>query len=256
MKIRFLLAAAVASILALTSCDKDDPATPSPNNPGTSKKLKKLTTTEAGVTTVYNLSYDASNRLLSYKNADNSEYVTFTYDNQGNLTGINQQEKEFKNVYAYVYSNNVPVSGTFKSWELVAGQPDELIEDDQLTYTVTNNKVSRIKLEMLQSGTEMDLNLTYTGNNLTKVEAEGPVTYKAEFAFGNKRSAFPKVSNFVLDQAGFSLQFAANNELLSASFDFPGTSLDRTINTQYTYDSNGYVLTSNDGETQSVFQYE
>jgi hypothetical protein len=60
----------------------------------------------------------------------------------------------------------------------------------------------------------------------------------------------------VLDQAGFSLQFASNNEMLSASYDFPGTGADLSINTQYTYDSNGYVLTSNDGSEQMVFEYE
>ena len=256
MKIKFLLATAVASIMALTSCKKDDPVTPAPGTPGVSKKLKKVTTTEAAVTTVFNLTYDGNNRLLSYKNNANTEFVLFSYDAQGNLTGIEEKEKEFHNFYNYTYQNNVPVSGVFKSWELVAGQPDELIEDDKLTYTVSNGKVSKIKLEMLQDGSELDLLLTYTGNNLTKVASDGLFAYTADFSFGTHRSAFPKVSNYVLDQAGFSLLFASNNEMLSASFDFPGTALDKTVNTQYTYDSNGYVLTSNDGETQRVFEYE
>lgn len=252
MKIRFLLAASVAALLAFSSCKKDDTVTPLP----ASKKLKKITKTEAGVSSIFNLTYDGNNRLLSYKKTDNSEYVLFSYDAQGNLTGIEEKEEDFKNIYTYQYQNNIPLTGLFKSWQVRAGQADELIEDDRLTYTVSNNKVTKMKLEMLQDASETMLNLTYTGNNLTKVVSEGQIPYTADFTFGTHHSAFPKVSNYVLDQAGFSLQFAANNEMLSASFDFPGTAFDRNINTQYTYDNQGYVLTSNDGTTQIVFEYQ
>jgi hypothetical protein len=109
---------------------------------------------------------------------------------------------------------------------------------------------------MLQSGDVANLQLTYSNGNLTKVVSNGQVGYTADFSFGTHRSAFPKVSKFVLDQAGFSLQFAGNNDMLSASYDFPGTNFDYSINTQYTYDSDGYVLTSNDGDEQMVFEYE
>lgn len=255
MKQQFLLATAVASMLIFSSCKKDKPSTPTPA-PGVTKQLKKVTKTEAGTVTVYNLTYDVANRLAAYRSADNSDYVLFTYDATGNLTGIEQKDHEFKNIYAYVYANNTPVTGTFKSWELTAGEPDDLIEDDKLTYTVTNNQVSKIKLEMLQDDTEMDLLMTYTNGNLTKVISDGTVVYTAIFTFGNKKAAFPKVTGWVLDQAGFSLQFASKNEILSAVYDFPGTAADRTITTTYTYDSNGYILTSNDGDTQLVFEYQ
>ncbi len=258
MKLKVLLSIAVASIIALTSCHKDDPA-PQTNTsnppPAASKKLKKVTMTEAGVATVYNLTYNG-NTLLSYNTDDNSEHVIFSYDAQGNLTGIEDLEKDFKNIYAYTYANNQPASGTFKSWQVVAGQTTNLIEDDRLTYTVTNNQVSNIFLEMLQTGDQTNLQLTYTSGNLTKVITDGQFPYTADFSFGTHRSAFPKVSKFVLDQAGFSLQFACNNDMLSASYDFPGTTYDRLVNTHYTYDSNGYVLISDDGTTQMVFEYQ
>ena len=256
MKLRFLFAALAASMLSLTSCDKDDDVTPGTNNPPQSKKLKKVTRTIGGVTTVFTLNYDAASRLTSYRNADNTEYVLFTYDPQGNLTGVEQQEEEFRNVYTYTYANNLPVTGRFKSWELIGGQPGQQIEDDRLTYTVTNNKVTGILLEMLQDNEELELSLTYTNNNLTRVVSTGQIPYTAEFTFGTRKSAFPKVTNFVLDQAGFSLQFASNNDILTASFDFPGTQFDKDLNNQYTYDSNGYVLTSNDGVEQLVFEYQ
>lgn len=262
MKLKFLLPALLASAIAMSSCEKDDVVTPSNGNPGTNnpvptaKRLKKLTRTEAGVSDVFTLTYDNNNRLTSYRNTANTEYALFSYDAQGNLTGVEQQEEEFKNVYAYAYNNNIPVSGTLKTWELANGQPVDLIEDDRLTYTVTNGKVTSIFLEMLQTGTETNLNMTYTGNNLTRVESDGQFPYVAQFTFGVKRSAFPKVSNYVLDQAGFSLQFASNNDMLSASFDFPGTDFDQSTSIQYTYDSEGYILTSDDGEEHVVFEYQ
>ena len=253
MKQQFLLAAGVAAVLAFSSCKKDEPV---PNNPGTTKQLKKVTKTEGSTVTVYNLSYDVANRLTGYKSADNSETILFTYDASGNLTGVEQKDHEFKNVYAYTYVNNIPVSGAFKSWQLTAGEPDDLIEDDLLTYTVTNNQVSKIKLKMLQADEEINLLMTYNDGNLTKVTSEGTGIYTANFTFGNKKAVYPKVTNYVLDQAGFSLQFAAKNELLSAAYDFPGTEADLTITTTYTYDSNGYVLTSNEGTEQLTFEYQ
>jgi len=255
MKQQFLLAAGIAAVLSFSSCKKDDAVTPAPN-PGTTKQLKKITKTEAGAVTVYNLTYDAAKRLTSYKSTDNAESVLFTYDAAGNLTGVEQKDEEFRNIYAYTYVNNIPASGTFKSWKLTAGEPDDLIEDDKLTYTVANNQVSKIKLEMLQDQSEVNLALSYTNGNLTKVSTEGTNLYTANFTFGNKKAVYPKVTNYVLDQAGFSLQFAAQNEMLSAAWDFPGTANDVTVTTTYTYDSNGYVLTSNDGGAQLVYEYQ
>jgi len=256
MKQKFLLATGVAAMLFFSSCKKDKPGTPdpTPNPPATTKQLKKITKTDAGVTTVYTLTYDAAKRLTSYKSADNSESILFTYDGAGNLTGIDQKDHEFKNKYVYTYANNVPVSGTFKSWQVAAGQPDQLIEDDKLTYTVTNNQVSKIKLEM--ADVELNLLMTYTNGNLTNISTEGAALYSANFTYGTKKPAYPKVTPWVLDQAGFSLQFASKNEMLSLAYDFPGTENDTNINVTYTYDDNGYVLTSNDGDEHTVYEYQ
>lgn len=254
MKQKFLLAAGVAAVLFFSSCKKDKPGTPDPTPPPAAKLLKKVTKTEAGVTTVYTLTYDAAKRLTSYKNTDNSESIVFTYDGAGNLTGIDQKDHEFKNKYVYTYANNVPVSGTFKSWQVEAGQPDQLIEDDKLTYTVTNNRVSKIKLEM--EDVTMNLLMTYTNGNLTNVTTEGAALYTANFTFGNKKAVYPKVTPWVLDQAGFSMQFASNNELLSVVYDFPGTENDTNLSVTHTYDSNGYVLTSDEGAEHTVYEYE
>ena len=255
MKQKLLFASAIVAILAFSSCKKDDPAPgPGGTNPGTEKRLKKITKTEAGTVTVFNLSYNAAGKLQSYRTADNSEFVLFTYDAAGNLTGIEEKEQDFKNLYTYTYVNNVPVSAVFKSWDITGGAPS-LIEDDVLAYTVANNRVSKIKLTM-QGGGEINFNLSYTNGELSKVASEGAFVYIADFTYGTKKPMYPKVSGWVLDQAGFSAQFAAGHEILKTVFDFPGTALDKTISVGYTYDAAGYVLTSNDGITQQVFEYE
>jgi YD repeat-containing protein len=254
MKKKLLFATAMVAVLAFSSCKKDDPTPGGGTNPPKEKRLKKITKTEAGVTTVFNLSYNAAGKLLSYKTADNSEFVNFTYDAAGNLTGIEQKEQEFKNLYLYTYANNLPVSAAFKSWDIKGATP-VLIEDDQLTYTVENNKVSKIKLTM-SGGGEANFNLSYANGELSKVTSVGAFAYSVDLTYGTKKSMYPKVSNWVLDQAGFQVQFASGHDILKVAFDFPGTALDYTIDNTNTYDANGYVLTSTDGFTQQVFEYE
>jgi YD repeat-containing protein len=248
--------AAVAIMFILISCKKDKSQQPGPGNGGKTKLLKKTTQTENGHTTVYNWSYDANKQLTAIKSADDAESTLFTYDGDGNLIKIEETDSEFKNIYSFTYNNAAPVSGTFKSWQKHGGEADELIEDDLLTYTVSNNQVSKIHLSMTLASEEADFNLNYSNGNLAKVESEGATGYTASFTFGNKKPIFPIISKYVLDQAGFSLQFAASHELLSAAYDFPGTRFDYTITTQYTYDGDGYVLNSTDGNSQLKFEYE
>ena len=251
MRQLFMMAVAFIA-LTFTSCKKEDSTT----NPGTaSKLLKKLTKTENGEVTVYNFTYDASKRLTSIKSPDESEVTLLSYDAAGNLVKIDETEAEFHNIYSYTYANGLPVSATFKSWQKQAGGPDQLIEDDVLTYSVTGDKVTGIEMEM-SDGSQMDFALTYTNGNLTKVNTVGSDFYSALITWGVKKSPYPPAAKFVLDQAGFSLLFFAKNEMISIAYDFPGTTMDKTITSQYTYDAAGYPITSNDGEAQLKFEYQ
>lgn len=248
----------MSTLLAIlfTACKKED-SVQTPATPATpAKQLKEITKTENGRTTVFNLEYDGSKRVVSVKSTDNSEYTNFTYDGNGNVTKTEEEEDGFKNIYTYTYANGLPSTGTFKSWQHHPGEPDELIEDDLLGYTVTNNQVSKIHLNMTQIAEEMDLVLSYTNGNLSKVVSDGAIPFTATFSYGNKKSPFPKVYKYVLDQAGFSLRFCGGNEMLSEVIDFPGTTFDENISVQYTYDAQGYVLTSNDGSVTMKFGYE
>ena len=253
---KFFFIAITASSLLFTSCKKDKATVPPPVPETPAKLLTRITKTENNVTTVFNFTYDAAKRLTSYKSTDNKVGIIFTYDGNGNIIKVEDNEDQFKNIYTYTYNNNIPVSGTFKSWQKTAGEPDNLIEDDMLTYTVSNNQVTKIHVNFTQSQDAADFNLVYGSNgNLTKVTGSN-TSYTASFGYGTKKPVFPVVSKYVLDQAGFSLQFAAKNELLSASFDFPGDQFDEAINNQYTYDAAGYVLTSTDGTAHINYEYQ
>jgi len=251
-KILFIMGAAA---LLFTSCKKDDD-----NNPGggggtpTQKLLKKMTKVEDNVTTVYNFTYSGG-KLVSVKTPDASEMTVFTYDAAGNVTKVEQEDTEFRNIYTYTYANGIPVSGSFKSW-MKDGANEDLIEDDVLTYTVTDNKVSQIQLQSVAAGMDFTFDLTYSNGNLSKVKTSNIDFYEADFTYGNKKAPYPAISKWVLDHAGFSLMFSSKNELLSAAYNFPGTELDKTLTNQYTYDAGGYVLTSNDGSAQVTYEYQ
>ena len=97
--------------------------------------------------------------------------------------------------------------------------------------------------------------ITYSSDgNVAKVTLEGDMQGTVVFTWGTKRPGFPTVSKWLLD-VGYTLQFFARNEMLTASYDFEGTLFDYTLTTQYTYDKDGFPLTSNDGETQLKFEY-
>lgn len=260
---KFFFLATTTAVLVLSSCKKDNVNGPNPNpvpNPTPSpseKVLKKMTKTENGAATVYTLTYNGSKKLVSIIADNNIEKTLFSYDAAGNLVQVEESDEEFRNIYKYAYANNVPKSGTFQSWMNRPGQTQELIEDDLLTYTVENNHVKNIHLIMkLSENAETDFEMHYSNGNLTKVTANAPFQYTAEFSYGSKKPVMPVVSKWVLDHAGFSLQYAAKNEVLSVKFDFPSNNFDRSITTQYTYDSNGYVLTSTDGTATIKFDYE
>jgi hypothetical protein len=191
MKNFFLLASALA-VFAFVSWKKDNAVKPDPAT--AAKQLTKLTKIENNTTTVFNFLYDGSKRLSSFKSTDNKVGVIFSYDANGKLIKVEDNEDDFKNIYTYTYSNGIPVSGTFKSWQKTAGEPDDLIEDDLLRYTVTNNRVTKIHLQFTQTSDAADFDLSYGNNgNLVKVTS-GQTSYTANFSFGNKKPVFPVVS--------------------------------------------------------------
>lgn len=256
------LLVALIGLSTLVACKKDKNETKDPSNPGSSKTLKSIVETKAGQTTTYNFTYDASKRLSSVRSADNSEVTTFTYATDGNVTKIENKDGNDRNLMEITYNNGAPVSASYKSFEKTEGQNETLTEQYTLQYTVENTLVTKIKMifpadpENDEEGYELEYLLSYTGGNLTKIETTGMWAYTATFTYGNKKPVFPAIFKYALDPAGFSLEFFSKNDLLTMTYDYPGTALDNTITNVYTYDANGYVLTANDGETQTTFQYQ
>jgi hypothetical protein len=252
MKKIFLLAGAL-SMLVFSSCKKDKDSDDD-NNGGKTKLLKKVTRTENGATTVFNLNYEG-NKLKSFGSADGLETTALTFDGSGNVTKIDMRDHNDYTTYTFTYNNGIPVSGTVKGVHKVAGEPDEPTQDDVLTYTVVNNQVTKIKREMKEDDAEEIINLTYgSDGNLKKASLEGYSDFGIEFTWGTKKPGFPNSSKWVLD-LGYTLQLFAKNEMLTAFYDFEGTQFDYTLTTKYTFDNEGYPLTSDDGETQLKFEY-
>jgi len=253
MKKIFLLAIAMA-MLVVSSCKKEKNSDGDNNNGANSKLLKKVTKTENGKTTVYNFIYDG-NKLTSFSSSDNLETTAFTFDGTGNITKLENRSSNYNSTFTFSYNNGIPVSGTAKILHKVAGEAERVEQDDVLTYTVVNNQVTKIKEESKLDGSVETANLTYTSNgNLQKLIMEGTDVFSVTFTYGTKKPGFPTITKWVLDM-GYTLQFSAKNETLTAFYDFPGTQFDETVNTRYTYDADGYPLTSNDGETELKFEY-
>jgi YD repeat-containing protein len=256
------LLVALLAAATLASCKKDKVednnnggGIPDPVPP-TTKLLRKITETTDGNATVYNLTYNTNKLLTSVKSSDNSDITTFTYDGNGNVTKVESLDNESHNVYEYVYENGIPERATFKSYEINGGV-ETLVQDDILHYEVEGGKVTKINMDMILQQQEINFVLSYDGTgNLIKIQTDGSTAYTAEFTYGNKKPILPKVFKYVMDQAGYSVNFFAKNELISQRYDFPGTENDSEHSTQYTYDANGYALTSTDGNTQITYEYQ
>lgn len=258
MRKQFLIVL-IAALSTLVACKKEKEETkPS----GSSKVLKRMIETENGTTTTHVFSYDNNKRLTSIRSTDNAELIALTYDGNGNIIKIEIKEGDVKSVFDFTYTNGLPVSGSFKSFEQAGTPQEELSESYNLTYTVENGLVAKMKVVVpadpvtQQQGYEINYDLTYNNGNVTKIEAAGMSSYKASFTYGDKKPVFPTVAKYILDPGGFTMLFFARNEILSTTYDFPGTEMDATVRNEYTYDAQGYVLTANDGEKQTKFEYE
>ena len=246
-----ILTLLVATATAFTACkDNDNPEVKT-------KVLSKIISTEDGESTTYNFNYDASKRLTSFAASDNSESTTFTYNTTGSLTKFENVEGDSKQVFEVVYTNSIPATGSFKSYE-----DDELQNTINLEYTVAGGKVTEI-IQKVQNVQTAKSTITYQTANVTKIEtvATGGSTFKHEYTYGTKKSMFANSGlKYVIDPMGITSRFYSKNEVLTESLDFAGTELDEESTTIYTYDTNGYPLTATvtigDEVTTIKFEYK
>jgi YD repeat-containing protein len=246
----------LAAATTFVGCKDDNDSIPDVDKP--SKLLSKVTETEDGVSTVYNLTYDNNKRLTSYKEQNNTEAANFTYDTNGNITKLEFVEGQSKTVFEITYNNGIPATGKFRS------DDDDIDEDMILTYTVANNQVTEIKQKLgtLEYGKST---ITYQNGNVAKVVTKVTLPEGEELAeipdlsstitytYGSKKNMFPSAGfKYLLDPMGLSARFFAKNEIASEKFE---GFINATTTYQYTYDSDGFPLTSTDSDGVT-YKYE
>lgn len=251
MKRQFLtLFLATATVFTACKNNDDDPVIKT-------KVLSKLISTEDDENITHTFNYDSKTRLTSFGTADNTEKTSFTYDASGNLNKVENIEGDTKNVFEVVYVNAVPTTGTLKVYE-----DSELESTFNFEYTVANGKVTEI-IQKVQNQQAAKSTITYVGGNVSKIEtvSTGLGTFTHTYTYGTKKSMFTNPAvKYVLDPIGITASFLAKNEVLTESFDNPGTEFDVNSTTTYTYDAQGYPLTatvtSDDEVVTLKFEYK
>jgi YD repeat-containing protein len=232
-----VMIALFAVVAAGCKKDKDNPLEGGEN--GKTKYISKITTTEDDVQTVYVANYDAQNRLVSYNAQNNSEKTTFTYGANGNLVKYEFESDENKDVFEVTYNGaNVPVTGKHTTYSNLA-----VVAEEALTYTVANDVIT----EMQAKNPDNEIatyKMTYQNNNLSKVEVtvpDGKFTISA--TYGNKKSPFLGLNLKYLIAPVNLFAYFAKNELTGVATAFNNQTIVRDVTT-YTYDNDGYPLTS------------
>jgi YD repeat-containing protein len=237
--------------LTFGSCKKDD----TNNNNENKKQAKKIIKTEAGVNTVYNLAYDNNKRLVSVISADNTDKTIFTYDAAGNVTAMEILMPDNRAEWSFTYQGSTPKTGRYKAWDRSSGT-EHLMRDDQLTYTVVNDKVTAMRINVTGPLTAvLDMNVEYEGANPKRIVSQTQgFAFTQTLTWGTKKSPFAPVFKYVLDWSGAHALYSSKNELISLQTVVQGgTSV--TVNNQYTYDAEGYPLTITEGATTYRFEY-
>lgn len=247
----------VTLITFLSACkDKDNPA------PDNSKKfLKKVVSVEAGVTTVYNVTYDAQNRIISSNREDGLETREFSYNDKGFISKISLRQDKDNDVYEFTYNAaGEPQAGIHKMYAEGA-----LYATENYQYTLANGKVTQIhSITHTEEGdVETTYKLFYTGANFTKLTSEGDVgEVNVTLTYGNKRSPY---SGFLMKYAlvpSIAFELFSPNEMLTMDFKYTGGGPDFSSTVTYTYGADGFPVKSvtkfadnTDNDITSTFEY-
>lgn len=247
----------VTLITFLSACkDKNNPA------PDNSKKfLKKVVSVEAGVTTVYNVAYDAQNRIISSNREDGVETREFTYNDKGLLSKVVLKQDRDHDVYEFNYNaTGEPQAGTHKIY-----MEGALSASEKYLYTLANGKVIQIHSVTNTEDGEMETTykLSYTGANFTKLTAEGDAgEVNVTLTFGNKKSPY---SGFLLKYAlvpSLAFELFSPNEMLTMDYKYTGGGPDFSSTVTYTYGADGFPTKSVtkfsddvDEDVTSTFEY-
>ncbi len=240
MKKHLFLFFAVA-VAALVGCNDDN--TPTPNSASSSKRLVKITENHGSQDIVFNLNYDASGRLITFKDPKNTQTTTITYDVNGNLTKFESKEFGVSIIFEVTYKNGVPETGYLKTFN-----GSDFTELLTLNYKVEGGLVTKIvqKLQGIEYATSV---ITYQGGNVSKIVTSSSLVPELNsniiYTYGTHKNRFiTEGFKYILDPLGLSTQFFAKNEITKMVYDYEGEDLDIEINSMYTFDQDGYPLTA------------
>ncbi|HKG07198.1 MAG TPA: hypothetical protein VKB19_12100 [Pedobacter sp.] len=231
-------------VVVAAGCKKDkDKDNPIDGGNGKVKYISKVTSTDDDEQTIYVATYDSQNRLVSYGTGDNSEKTTFTYGANDNLVKYefeSDSEDGFdKETYEITYNaSNVPTTGKHTLYNSLA-----VVHEEDLTYTVANGTVTQLVAKD-QDDEVSTYKMTYQNGNVTKVDVEVPgVKFTLSATYGSKKSPFLGMNLKYLIVPTNLFAYYAKNELTSATSTVGAQVAIRQVTT-YTYDGDGYPLTS------------
>ncbi|MRG45164.1 hypothetical protein GFS24_08560 [Chitinophaga sp. SYP-B3965] len=254
-KLAFLF---VTLMTVVTACKDKDNTTPD----NSKKYLKKVISVEAGVTTIYNLTYDAQHRILTSDREDGVETRHFAYNDKGLLSTVTLKQDKDHDIYAFTYNAaGEPQTGSHEIY-----MEGALAATENYQYTLANGKVTQIRsVTVTPEGEDVTIyKLSYTGANFTKMISEGAAgEVIVTLTYGNKKSPY---AGFLMKYAlvpSLAFELYSPNEMLTMNFDYVGGGPNFASTVTYTYGADGFPTKSitkfddntPDGDVTATFEY-
>ncbi|MFC3196023.1 hypothetical protein ACFOET_00220 [Parapedobacter deserti] len=236
MKNQFVLGLMFAALIAGCKKDKTDNSAA-----GATRYLQRFVVTEDGQSVTYSLTYDDKNRLVTYHSQEDSYHCKVTYGDNDNPSTFEIESEGTKQNFEITYNSaGEPVRATSK---LINPETPEEVLETEITYEVSNGKVTKLNFAD-EAGYEAVYELTYGGNNLTKVtyltgDGELVLTWK----YGTKKSPFSAARFKYLVIPDLFSVFSSENEIIESTIVLAGLGT-VTQNEEYQYDAGGYPTSS------------
>jgi hypothetical protein len=239
MKLKSLISFLILLSACTFSCKK---SSPTDNTPVVKNKylVKAAVGTNA---TIY--TYDSKKRLATIVIGNNS--TTYSYDDQ-HLRSVDLEIGG--NVSTRVYSEFKYAGEEINSISQKTYVSDTLKKENTISYFYDNGRVKEIR-----SGTEVTTFTYDSNNNIITNVYKGPVTISITSVYDDKKSRFVNslTKYLVYPSVDAGNDRYSHNNIVQNTSELNGKST--VTKYTYTYDNEGYPLTSNDGRTTTTYSY-
>ena len=179
----YLIISILASVIFI-SCKKNTDSTPQ------ICYLSTVSNPKGNVLEI--MTYDANNRLITYKNDSANVTYNFTYNTQNLVDKINVAYKVGSKIYTFVAT--FTYDGTGKATKSITTLNDKLYQTDMYAY---NTNAQLINILSTDSQGEIDaLRFEYLGDNIAKVyqklDNDKEYLYYEITKFDDKKSIYPE----------------------------------------------------------------